>query len=238
MALTQIKALGDAIEGAQMQMPEYPKSGEEGLDPWGEQLQYQKLNLEDEGTSKEGDPAPAASAPVKATTPKLAMKNMQKALLAGDGEAYANCHATENENEKKGLACMGDVLAATLKFQIAMEKEYNNNAYSRGLKRSIGDLTDENWPETLRLTIDGDSATASLRRSIPMVKKDGVWWLESPRTVGNLKRTVQQAEMVVKVFRSAQAKIGKEGYTPERIYKEKVQETLAGLKEAGRKSGQ
>ena len=44
--------------------------------------------------------------------------------------------------------------------------------------------------------------------------------------------------MVVKVFRSAQAKIGKEGYTPERIYKEKVQETLAGLKEAGRKSGQ
>ena len=159
----------------------------------------------------------------KASTPKEALKNMQKALVDGDSEAFVACFDA-SENQKKVLGSMCDSISTMSKFSKAMKKAYGKDA----VKSKDDDLADEKWLEDITVKIDGDKATAtSKERAKPMhlVKKDGEWKiLASDLLPEDQMKDVDQAmkmfKAMAKAYEDVMPKIGKEGYTAQKINEE------------------
>jgi hypothetical protein len=190
----------------------------------------------EEETPKEGDTPPAAIASLKASTPKEALENMQKAMLNGDGDAFAACYDATAE-EKEILAASNRFMFATNRFEDALKKEYGEDAAgTEGIKNPY---RDENWAETFDIKIEGDTAiatpkTADYERPFRLVKKDN-HWLARPENFGEerpsaekLKPFLKQINTMMDVIKNAHNKIGQAGYTAKKINEEMLVEMING----------
>jgi hypothetical protein len=199
-----------------------------------------------EDASKEGAPAPAAIALAKATTPELAMKNIQQALLAGDNEAFVTCFKA-TEKEKEMLAMVGDMTTSMLTFQNAMEKEYGEEG-KKGMGSSVGDMRKDNWADSFDVTIEEDSATATPKdgkgKKLELVKVNDAWLLTAPSMGKEFssdeerEKSLAQLKVMTDVIKGAQEKVGKEGYTAKKINEEMMMEMMAIMMPEGGMGGE
>lgn len=199
-----------------------------------------------EETSKEGGPAPATCVLAKATTPKLAIKNLQQALLSGDNEAFVTCFKA-TEKEKEMLAMVGDMTTSMLTFQNAMEKEYGEEG-KKGMKNSLGDMRKDNWADSFDVTIEEDSATATPKdgkgKKLELVKVNDAWLLTAPSMGKEFssdeerEKSLAQLKVMTDVIKGAQGNVGKEGYSAEKINKEMMMEMMTVMMAEGGMGGE
>jgi len=168
----------------------------------------------------------------KASTPKEALKNMVKAMQDGDSEAFVACFdATEDQEKILGVLC--ELTSATMKFEEAMVKEYGEDAVKQGgSKSNLDDFKDDKWLEDVEIKIDGDKATATRKgqkKPLNLVKKDGEWKIDAgdmadEKQMKDMDKALKMFESMTKATKDATGKIGKDGYTAEKINKEMYEE--------------
>ncbi|MCD4699361.1 MAG: hypothetical protein K8R91_02165 [Phycisphaerae bacterium] len=175
----------------------------------------------------------------KASTPKEAMENMVKAMRDGDSKAFVACFDA-TEDQEKVLGAMCEMMSAMMKFEEAMVDEYGEDAVKKGGSTgSLGDFKDDKWLEDLEIKIDGDQATAAKKgekEPLNLVKKDGGWKIDAgDMTDENQTKDVDKAlkmfEAMAKVTKDATDKIGKDGYTAEKINQEMGADMMKALME-------
>ncbi len=170
----------------------------------------------------------------KASTPKEALENMVKAMQDGDSEAFVACFdATEDQEKFLGVMC--EVTYAKMKFKEAMVKEYGEDAIP---KSYLDDFKDDKWLEDMEIKIDGDKATATKKgqkEPLNLVKKDGEWKIDAKdmadeNQMKDMGMTLKMFEALTKAMKDATSKIGKKGYTAEKIHKEMYEEMAKAMK--------
>ncbi len=173
----------------------------------------------------------------KASTPKEALENMAQAMRDGDSEAFVACFdATEDQEKILGVMC--EMMSTMMKFEEAMVEEYGEDAVKKdGSKNNFGDLKDDKWLEDVEIKIDGDKATATKKgegKPMNLVKKDGGWKIAAEDMAGenqtkDMDKALKMFEAMTKAMKDATGKIGKDGYTAEKINQEMGAEMMKAM---------
>ena len=173
----------------------------------------------------------------KASTPKEALENMAEAIRDGDSEAFVACFdATEDQEKFLGVMC--ELTSAMMKFEEAMVDEYGEDAVKKGgSKSNLDDFKDDKWIEDVEIKIDGDKATATKKgqkKPLNLVKKDGGWKIDAgdmadEKQVKDLDKALKMFDAMIKATKDATDKIGKDGYTAEKINKEMGEEMMKAM---------
>ncbi len=173
----------------------------------------------------------------KASTPKEVLENMAEAMQDGDSEAFVACFdATEDQEKLLGATC--EMMSAMIKFEEAMVKEYGEDAVKKsGSKSNFSDFKDDKWLEDLEIKIDGDKATATKKgdkEPMNLVKKDGGWKIDAKdmadeKQMKDLDKALKMFEAMANVTKDATDKIGKDGYTAEKINKEMGEDMMKAM---------
>ena len=175
----------------------------------------------------------------KASTPKEALENMVQAMRDGDSKAFVACFDA-TEDQEKVLIALCERTSATMKFEKAMVKEYGEDAVRKsGSKSNLDDFKDDKWLEDIDIKIDGDKATAAKKgqkEPLNLIKKDGGWKIVAGDMAGkkqteNIDKVLKMFEAMIKVTKDATDKIGKDGYTAEKINKEMGEEMMKAMME-------
>ena len=166
----------------------------------------------------------------EAKTPQDALSNVQKALLAGDSEAFTACFDATKEQVKVLEAMCGFVSAAS-EFEKAMRSAYGQGSVGSAGKTDLDEMKGDAWLKDVTIEAEGDKATATRKGGKgvwQLVRKDGVWKID-PR--GMLARgeekNDEESRQVVDMFRTmteaigqVAKRIGGPGYTAEKINQE------------------
>lgn len=162
---------------------------------------------------------------------------MVKAMQDGDSEAFVACFdATEDQEKFLGVMC--EMVSTSIKFEEAMVKEYGEDAVNKGgSKSNLDDFKDDKWLDDIEIKIDGDKATAikkGEKEPLNLVKKDGGWKIVAEDMAGenqmkDLDKALKMFEAMIKVTKDATDKIGKDGYTAEKINKEMGEAMMAAM---------
>ena len=172
-----------------------------------------------------------------ADTPAQALENMRLAMLAGNKKAFINCFEA-NDAQKQLLGAMCELSSAGAEFQQAMIKAYGEDA----VKKMQGatpdaDMSDEDWLEQVKIKVDGDKAFVTKKgekEALELVKKNGLWKISSWGMLGGrenlseeeLAQMVKMFEGMAKIMTDAKQKVGKTGYTAEKINQEVGREMM------------
>ncbi len=184
------------------------------------------------GCSRSDDPQKA----------RAAIESMRRAVLAGDGEAFVACFDATAE-QKPCLVAVSEHMGAMLKFEQAMKKAYGADATKgRGVGEGLEELRDEGFLDGITIRIDGEKATAARAgdpRPMNLRKKGGAWkidpgaMLAGPRgQKADLGKLAGSLEAMTRAVETATGRIGKEGYTAEKINRELTNEMMKAMMQA------
>ncbi len=167
----------------------------------------------------------------KADTPEQAMENMRLAMLAGNKKAFINCFEA-NDAQKRVLGAMCELTSAGGELQQAMIKEYGEDAVKKMHDTTPGaDMSAEDWLEQVKIKIEGDKAYVTKKgekEALELIKKGGLWKISSWGMLGGkenlsdeeLAQMMKMFEGMAKIMTDAKQKVGKAGYTAEKIQQE------------------
>lgn len=99
------------------------------------------------------------------------------------------------------------------------------NAYGQGaLEKHIRErLTDERWIENINFKVSGDKATCIVQpeqSTKHFVKKDGGWKIVADDVTALSEEGMVLLSIAGEMYKAAMEKIGREGYTAEKIFEE------------------
>ncbi len=167
----------------------------------------------------------------KADTPQQAMKNLKTSIEGGDKDLFMATVAVQDD-QKPMIEAMFKVLHEAVALDEALKKQYGKDASMKG--GPSGELKFEGLDDQANYKVEGDKATFKPKgggEKIDMVKKDGAWKVEIPDVPKG-----KQAEQFLKVapamaeaFAAGRAKVGKEGYTAEKISEEVGQDIFKAM---------
>ena len=139
------------------------------------------------------DPTPSA------TTPRQVLENMREALVSQDREAFINCFDIRQAERK-------DIVGATYKILLAMRELDQSlvQTYGQGFSKDEGGLpqmiTDEDWPEKVQITIEGDTAKVDDKGGPQeFLKIDGVWKIKTEMPPGWEDRDVARGTLSAQI---------------------------------------
>jgi len=162
-------------------------------------------------------------APPKATTPQIAIKNMQQAMLDNSPADFAACFDA-TDTEKEALVVILQFFVTIEDFVAKMEKAYGENSTQFARANPMGDFRSPKWVDSFTFVVDGDKATAALGEGKPidLLKKEGVWLLDvDGMAQGPADKNLAFAKKMFTTLNAAVKeqlpKIGKEGVTAKQI---------------------
>ena len=173
----------------------------------------------------------------KVTAPQQTLENMRLAMLAGDSEGFVACFDVSPEQETM-LKKFPPFAKAASEYEAEMIKAYGKDAMGDGaVSTDMSDMKDENWLESVTITVDGDKAVAKKKGEdspINLIKKNGVWkiadnFLMTGATDEEVEQGIKMIELMTKMFSNAKTKIGKEGYTAKKIQQEMQVEVMRSM---------
>lgn len=155
----------------------------------------------------------------KADTPQQAVKNLKSSVETGDKDLFM-ATVLVNDDQKAMVEAMFPVLHESILLNQAVEKQYGKDAKIKGGP----DMDFAGLDDQANYKVEGDKATFNPPKGdkLDLVKKDGVWKITMPDIPKGpqAEQFLKIAPKMVDVLKAAQKKVGKEGYTPEKINKE------------------
>lgn len=184
----------------------------------------------------EGEPG----GPAKVTapkTPKDTLMNMVNALKAADKKAFMDAvHVPQDATP--AVEAMFETMAIMMDFTRAMEKEYGQEALAGRGPMSGAKMLDFDESK-LQVKVEGDTATATIpdeKEPIKLVKKDGKWKVDLSDQMpppDQRKEMIEGVAVMKKAVGAARGKIGKEGYTAEKVMQEFMAEMMKAAMQKG-----
>ena len=185
----------------------------------------------DEGGSGSGT---AKVVPPK--TPKDALMNMVNAIKASDKKAFMDA-VNVSEDAAPVVEAMFETMAMMMDFGKAMEKEYGKDALPEGGPAASAKMFDFDESK-LQVKVDGDTATATMPDQddkVKLVKKDGKWKVDLSDQMpppDQRKQMIESLAVMKKAVAAARSKIGKEGYTAEKVMQEFMAEMMKAMQQS------
>ncbi|MFC1735656.1 hypothetical protein ACFL1X_06030 [Candidatus Hydrogenedentota bacterium] len=161
--------------------------------------------------------------PAVARTPEETLMNFATAMDKGDVKGMM---AMIHYKDKKGVEAALTLIAKMRELDNALEKEYGKQ--EGGWESSgIDNLTVKNiQSDDFRINVDGDKAEAGMWgdfNDTPLLKVNGAWYIDmiTDTPTGQAReQALEMMKMMSKVLKEAKSKIGKPGYTRDKIYGE------------------
>jgi len=173
------------------------------------------------GTSRGSGASTRADAGATAANAVVeALKSFKAAMLSGDKNAIAGC-IEGSDKHIEFFAATSDVLAVISRYQDAMQAAYGDDVIRGGGRRPF-DI------EGVEIKIDGDTAVAAKPGSddvMKLVKKGGLWKIDANAMMPEEKleqasQTMGMMKAMAEAQKGVMGKIGKEGYSAEKINEE------------------
>jgi len=157
--------------------------------------------------------------------------NFQAALRTGNKKAFVDCFDASAQQEEV-LGALMEFISAMRAFREAMEEEYGAGAFADSpAGMPMPGTDDEQWIEKAEIKVAGDTATVTApgeKGALELVRKGGVWKLKT-RNLGedvaamgeaDAGRAVRVFNGMAKAVRETTKKVGKAGYSAEKINQE------------------
>ena len=165
----------------------------------------------------------------KSDTPKEAVANHAKAIESGDKDLFL---ASAEVGDEKVAVALFEFMSETYAFEKKIEDEYGEGKLGDSEEKSI---TSEEVESKVKIEEKGDTATATWPgRTVPMqlVKKDGCWKVDLSQITPkgeNSELAIRNYTIMAETTKKASKKIGKKGYTAEKILTELNKEVMAAM---------
>lgn len=163
----------------------------------------QPLPAAEEGPKEEktAEKAKPEAPPVKAETPKDAVRNMAYFIQYGPAKSLIAQFHSPGKTDKKLLNAMRAQLDAFANFEKSFIKAYGKEKWEtwQGPKGPQGDMFGEDFVEKLNVEIDGDKAVVKAPHTpepLDLTKVDGTWKIEP----GTMTPSEEEAEAAFKMM--------------------------------------
>ena len=166
----------------------------------------------------------------KADTPQQAMKNLKTSIEDGDKDLFMATVVVTPE-QKPVVEAMFGVMQEAVALDKALKDKYGKDAGMKG--GPSAELKFDGLDDQANYKVDGDKATFNPKGGdkVDLVKKDGAWQVTIPDapTGKDAERFMKVAPAMQKAFAEGRNKVGKEGYTAEKISEEVGQDMMKAM---------
>lgn len=160
-------------------------------------------------------------------TPRETLENMQRAMLDGDGEGFADCFDAGAE-QKKALVSLCRFSHAMFEMQDAIVNEYGSGGSQAGFSAQMDKMRSGDWLDKLEIKIEGDKASVGQKgdfQSISLVRKNGLWRIAAGAMMPSadskeLDKMTKMSNTMADACKKITGKIGSDGYSKEKAGQE------------------
>jgi hypothetical protein len=165
-----------------------------------------------------------------AETPREAIERMKQAIAEGDKAAFTKVVLADSGNAKATEFL--DMTFQTAHISYKLDQEMRA-AYGRGLNEGVDTLATIDVA-AMNITEIGDKASARWKGGpgLRLARREGRWFID-PDLPPNLDANLKLGSTILQAMQAARDKVGKTGYTADRIASEFAAELSAAMAAAG-----
>ncbi len=176
----------------------------------------------------------SSSVPKGGNTPREALQNVAKGFETENVEMIkAGIYVSDESREFANTSL--DSMGAMIKLQQDLAKAYGKDAVKNPISLKSEDVPTAEEIEKMTFNEEGDTAVAQHKnKPLKFIKKDGRWFVDfsDEMPTGDMKLTILHNKKVAELAEKYRRKVGKEGYTADKIMEELNKEIEESTREA------